>query len=123
MIEAVPERHESLAAAMQAHLRENAVVEAVALQHGDVYIAQCFSELSTVLAFIADYCAPGELNSAGLLFDGRQRRFVYSGGTDVQDFEWLGHVVGWSEVGSRMNRCFEAELYIGLRSDARTQRS
>ena len=51
VIEAVAERHQALAAPVQAHVREGGLVEAVALHHRDVHVTQRLGQRRAVAAF------------------------------------------------------------------------
>src|SRR5882724_4585800 len=92
MVEAVAEGDQAFAEPMQSHLREYGAVEAMALEHRHVHVAQRPSELSGVVTFVTDDRSAGMLDGAALLFDGGQQAFVGGRGADVEDFEGLCHV-------------------------------
>ena len=66
MIEAVAERDQALAAAVQAHVREGGLVEAVALHHRDVHIAQRLGQRRAVCGPRSEPAVPPASRTARL---------------------------------------------------------
>ena len=53
MVVAMAEGHQALATPMQPHRRKGGTIEPVALQHGDIDVAQRLLEIGDVFAFVA----------------------------------------------------------------------
>src|SRR4051794_17286156 len=91
MVEAVAERDETFAAAVQAHVRKGAEVEAVALQHGDIHILQRLDEIISAAARVATDRSASVHDGAALLLERCRIECFRFGGSDVENFEGLRH--------------------------------
>ena len=101
MVEAVAERDEAFAAAVQAHVRKGSLVEAVALDHDGVRVAHRLSELRAAVALVADDRPTGKPDGAALLFERGRVEDSGAGGADVENSDGLCHGM-WGGVGKRV---------------------
>ena len=91
VVVAVAEGDQALAAAVQAHMREGGLVEAVALDHRDVDVAQRLGQFRGAVALVPDQRSPGDPDGAALLLERGGVEGLRVRGADVEDFDGLRH--------------------------------
>lgn len=93
MIVAVAERHQTLAAAVQAHVRESRLIKPVALRHRSVDVAQRFDQVRDAAAFVTHERPARDTDGAALLLERGCVEGLRLSGTDVKNSDGLRHDV------------------------------